>query len=188
MTAPEEIERLKTKLEAGETLTPIETHLLLADSLEVIETLKKKISEIKETIASCKISPYYLVNQFHETFGAAIRTVPVLDIPERKLRVNLVEEETEEYGEAEKNDDLIEIADALGDIVYVCYGAAISHGIDLDEVLAEIQRSNMSKLGADGKPIVVAEGPKKGKISKGPNFFVPDIRKVLLEQGWVETS
>jgi len=130
-------------------------------------------------------SPAVLVREFHETYGQAIRDVPTLDIPERKMRVRLVEEEYTEYRDAEEADDLVEIADALGDIVYVAYGAALAHGIDLDAVLQEIQRSNMSKLGVDGKPIYVTEGEKKGKVVKGPNFSEPDLATELKAQGWL---
>ena len=126
-------------------------------------------------------SPSVLVREFHETYGQPIRTIPVLDIPEKDMRLALVEEEAIEYREAVETDDLIELADALGDTVYVCFGAALTHGIDLDKVLAEIQRSNLSKLGIDGKPIYREDG----KVLKGPNFFVPDIEKILKEQGWL---
>lgn len=195
-------------------------------------------------------TPTELVTEFHETYGLPIRTEPVLDVPERAMRVALVVEESNEYADAEVADDFIEVADALGDLVYVavgaalahgfsissyrverdygsaeapyptldipsrrlwvqrvkhqvgeyvraenlhdfallklalaaivdtCYGAARAHGIDLDEVLEEIQRSNMSKLGADGKPIYREDG----KVLKGPGFFPPDIKAVLVRQ------
>lgn len=198
-------------------------------------------------------SPYFLVKEFHETYGQPVRLEPVLEVPEKALRFTLVEEEAEEYEEALDNDDLIEIADALADILYVAYGAAITHGltidggrlaaeapegaptvptffiedarvyledvktavagyrlaldnndlvgveealtalvkacyvasyahgIDIDDVLAEVQRSNLSKLGVDGKPIY---RENDNKVLKGPNFFVPDVEKILLDQGW----
>lgn len=211
-------------------------------------------------------TPYELVHKFHDTYGQSIRTSPVLDVPERKMRVALILEEMDEYLEAEENDDVIEIYDALGDLVYVAQGAAITHGLDLalaieqvltakeldaevvnhynrymaglgmelnmadadrkwaeravseaaqayvtaesaddlelmtktlarlivtcyavaasygvnlDIILAEIQRSNMSKLGEDGKPIYYTDGPKKGKVIKGPNFSEPDLGAIL---------
>lgn len=198
-------------------------------------------------------SPYLLVKEFHETYGQPVRLEPVLDVPEKGLRFALVDEEAEEYEEALDNDDLIEIADALADILYVAYGAAITHGlnidagrlaavtpegsptvptffiqdarvylesvkaavvsyrhaldnddlvgveealtelveacyvaaaahgIDIDDVLSEVQRSNLSKLGLDGKPIY---RESDNKVLKGPNFFVPDVEKILLDQGW----
>ncbi len=186
MTDHNLIETLTARLQNGENLTSDENRLLLLDSLATIESLETKINDLENRIKDQKISPYYLVKEFHETFGAAIRTTPALNIPERQLRLKLIEEEAEEYHDAEADNDLIEMADAMGDLIYVIYGAAITHGIDLDEILAEIQRSNMSKLGEDGKPMIITEGEKKGKIMKGPNFFVPDIHKVLTKQGWVE--
>jgi len=211
------------------------------------------------------VSPAVLVREFHETYGQPIRTEPVFDVPERQLRVELILEEASEYYEANKENDLYEMADALADLLYVAYGAALTHGIDIDasfgntpeespvikvamamaasrskinglptlkvftrsaiarginktavnyaevaknggtveglrkalvsivsscysaslslginidEVLLEVQRSNMSKLGEDGKPIYREDR----KVLKGPNFFVPDIAKVLKEQ------
>lgn len=195
-------------------------------------------------------TPTELVTEFHQTYGLPIRTEPQLDVPERAMRVALVVEEAREYADAEAADDFIEVADALGDLVYVavgaalahgfaissyrvsrdygsfeapaptleiparrlwvqrvkhhvseyvraeqlgdfalvklalaaivdtCYGAAKAHGINLDEVLQEIQRSNLSKLGEDGKPIYREDG----KVLKGPNFFTPDIESVLERQ------
>lgn len=125
-------------------------------------------------------SPSVLVSEFHRVYGQPIRLRPVLEVPEKELRVELIKEEAKEYVDAVEADDMIELADALGDIVYVVYGAALTHGIDLDEVLEEIQRSNMSKLGADGKPLYREDG----KVLKGPGFFTPDIAKILKGQGW----
>jgi predicted HAD superfamily Cof-like phosphohydrolase len=212
-------------------------------------------------------SPIKLVEEFHRTYGQPIRTEPIFDIPERIMRVKLILEEASEYWEANKVNDLVEMADALADLVYVaagaflthglawkdsfgqdettpapllqklhrqrggkvrphptlavmtrnyaskglndlavsyqqaamtegtdpdllrqrltsivsaCYFAAFSLGIDLDEILEEVQRSNMSKLGEDGKPIYREDG----KVLKGPNFFVPNITAVLEAQGW----
>lgn len=146
----------------------------------------KKIKKLKNKIKKLKTiqkSPYYLVREFHETYGMGIRDTPTLDIPVRKMRVALVLEEAEEYQEAEANNDFPEIADALADLVYVAYGAAIEHGIDLDDVLLEVQRSNMSKLHHEtGMPIYREDG----KVLKGQNFTPPDITSVLKNQGWQE--
>lgn len=128
------------------------------------------------------VSAGELVMEFHETYGQPIRKQPELHIPEKDLRFTLIKEEFEEYEEALAEDDLVEVVDALADMIYVIYGAAITHGVDLDEVLQEVQRSNMSKLGADGKPI----WREDGKILKGPNFSEPDIAKILRKQGWSE--
>lgn len=144
-----------------------------------VKKLKKKIAKLKKM----QKSPYYLVKEFHETYGMGMRDVPTLDIPVRKMRVALVLEEAEEYQEAEQNNDFPEIADALADLVYVAYGAAIEHGIDLDDVLLEVQRSNMSKLHHEtGLPIYREDG----KVLKGENFTPPDIITVLKNQGWKE--
>lgn len=124
-------------------------------------------------------SPYYLVKEFHETYGQPIRTVPELHIPEKLMRLGLVAEEAEEYAEAVATDDLVEIADALADLVYVAYGAAISHGIDLDEILKEVQRSNLSKL--ENGQVLRRED---GKILKGSNFSEPAIAPILIKNGW----
>lgn len=142
---------------------------------------KDKIKKLKKQIKHLKKSPYYLVHEFHTTYGMGIRTEPTLDIPTRAMRLALILEEAEELREAESNNDFIEMADALADLVYVAYGAAIEHGIDLDDVLAEVQRSNMSKLHHEtGLPIYREDG----KVLKGENFTPPDIAEVLLNQGW----
>ena len=124
-----------------------------------------------------KVDPTDLVAEFHKIYDVPIRSKPLLKIPERQLRVDLLKEETQEYEEAEKEGSLVQMADALGDIVYVAYGAALAHGIDLSAVLLEIHRSNMSKLGADGKPMCRNDG----KVMKGPNYSPPDIEKVLYD-------
>jgi len=122
-----------------------------------------------------KVDPTDLVTEFHVVFNHLIRSTPILDIPERQLRVDLIVEECQEYVDAEKEGDLTAMADAMGDIIYVVYGAALAHGIDLGAVLLEIQKSNLSKLDVDGKPILRSDG----KILKGPNYRKPDLRKVL---------
>lgn len=233
----------------------------------------KKTNLKKKVTPSAKkhyLSPSALVLEFHETYGQPIRTEPVFDVPELIMRSQLILEEASEFWEANNSNDLVEMADALADLVYVCYGAALTHGInldnsfggknespaellksihrknrlkiretptlavltrrsiaaginksaiaysnyvmsvdpkegdpdqlrsilttlvssayfaafsfgiDLDAVLEEVQRSNLSKLGEDGLPIYREDG----KVLKGPNFFTPDIEKVLVEQGW----
>ena len=116
------------------------------------------------------------VKEFHETYGAYISEESKLPDPSiRELRKSLLQEEFDEYTKAEEENDLVEIADALGDMMYIIYGTAISYGIPLDDIFHEIHSSNMSKLGEDGKPI----RREDGKILKGPNFFRPDIAKFL---------
>ena len=116
------------------------------------------------------------VKKFMETFGQEIKEKP--EFPNDKiktLRYELIKEELEELRVALDNDDLKEVADALTDILYVTYGAGHSFGINLDKCFAEVQNSNMSKLGADGKPIY----NDKGKVMKGPKYFKPNLSKFL---------
>lgn len=130
------------------------------------------------------VSPNQLVKTFHETYGMAIRETPELNVPEREMRMKLIREEFQELLDAQEADDFVEIVDAWADMIYVIYGAAITHGVNLDHVLAEVQRSNLSKLGADGLPIYREDG----KVLKGPNFFAPDIAKALAEQGYTSET
>jgi predicted HAD superfamily Cof-like phosphohydrolase len=112
------------------------------------------------------------VEEFMSTFGQEVRKSPELPKKEEQaLRVELIEEELNELKEGIKNGDIIEIADALTDILYVTYGAGHTFGINLDKCFAEVQRSNMSKLGKDGKPIYREDG----KILKGENYSEPDL-------------
>jgi predicted HAD superfamily Cof-like phosphohydrolase len=119
------------------------------------------------------------VQKFHQAFGLGINQEPIANLGKDKhlLRFNLMKEENEEYLEAANNNDLIEVADALGDMLYILCGTIIEHGMQhkIEEVFNEIQRSNMSKLGADGKPIYRADG----KVLKGPNYFKPNIQEIL---------
>ena len=121
-----------------------------------------------------------MVYEFHETYGAMISNTPVLpDTNTRKLRIDLLKEELDEFINGEAANNIVEIADALGDIMYVAIGAAISYGIPIDAVFSEIHRSNMSKLGADGKPIYREDG----KVLKGPNYTKPDVARIIREHG-----
>ncbi len=119
------------------------------------------------------------VKEFHTTFAIGHSENPRADLGETKnlLRFNLMKEENEEYLEAVQNKDLIEIADALGDMLYILCGTIIEHGLQhkIEEVFDEIQRSNMSKLGEDGQPVYREDG----KVMKGPNYFKPDFTKIL---------
>ena len=118
------------------------------------------------------------VRDFMKTFGQEVKTSPELpDDETSKLRLELIAEELGELEEAIANKDLVEIADALTDILYVTYGAGHAFGLDLDACFREVQRSNMSKLGEDGKPIYREDG----KVLKGPNYFKPDIAKILKQ-------
>lgn len=119
------------------------------------------------------------VHEFHSAFGLGIKKEPTANLGEAKntLRFNLMKEENEEYFEAANNNDLVEVADALGDMLYILCGTIIEHGMQdkIEEVFNEIQRSNMSKLGVDGKPIYREDG----KVLKGPNYFKPNIAEIL---------
>ena len=124
------------------------------------------------------------VREFHLVMGQPARAIPALETNPVviKLRQDLIEEEFDELRDAVEESDIVEIADALTDLLYVIYGAGWIYGIDLDATFAEVHRSNMSKLGEDGKPIYREDG----KIMKGPNFFKPNLVKVLEAQ--TETS
>ena len=116
------------------------------------------------------------VKKFMEVFGQEVKTKA--EFPSEKiikLRYNLIKEELDEFEEALKDKDLKEVADALTDILYVTYGAGHAFGIDLDKCFDEVQRSNMSKLGEDGKPIY----NDQGKVMKGPKYFEPDLSKFV---------
>ena len=119
------------------------------------------------------------VKLFHETFGLGVSTEMKADLGKLKneLRFNLMKEENEEYLEAVENNDIVEIADALGDMLYILCGTILEHGLQhkIEEVFDEIQRSNMSKLGEDGKPIYREDG----KVMKGPNYFKPNFSDIL---------
>ena len=123
------------------------------------------------------------VQEFHETYGLPVKDSPDISDPKtNKLRVNLLAEEVEELQEALEAGDLVEVLDALTDIQYVLDGAYLSFGLQHVKTAAfeEVQRSNMSKLGEDGKPIVRTED---GKILKGPNYFKPDIAQFIDDKG-----
>ena len=126
---------------------------------------------IKKEIDSVKL--------FHKKFNINYLNVPKANIPleTKELRFKLMEEENLEYLKATKENNLVEIADALGDMLYILCGTIISHGLQdkIEEIFQEIQNSNMSKLGKNGRPIYREDG----KVLKGPNYFKPDIRRIL---------
>ena len=119
---------------------------------------------------------FELAGDFMNAFGQEVLTEPTCPEPElAKLRLELIREEVEELNVGIEGMDIVEIADALTDILYVVYGAGHAFGIDLDACYHEVHRSNMSKLGADGKPIYREDG----KVMKGPNYFHPNLKDVL---------
>lgn len=122
------------------------------------------------------MSNFNKVKTFMNTYGQDVKEKA--EFPENKivqLRIDLIEEELNELKEAIKNKDIVEVADALTDILYVTYGAGHSFGVNLDECFDEVQRSNMSKLGEDGMPIY----NDSGKVMKGPNYFAPNLKKIV---------
>ena len=122
------------------------------------------------------MSNFRKVGTFMKTFGQEIKTKPSFSTEKiNKLRIDLIKEELGELTEAMNNKDLLEVADALTDILYVTYGAGHAFGIDLDKCFDEVQNSNMSKLDENGKPIY----NEFGKVMKGPNYFKPDLSKFV---------
>ena len=122
------------------------------------------------------MSNFSKVGTFMKTFGQDVKTKPSFSTDKiNKLRIDLIKEELEELTEAMNNKDLLEVADALTDILYVTYGAGHAFGIDLDKCFDEVQNSNMSKLDENGKPIY----NDVGKVMKGPGYFKPDFSKII---------
>ena len=122
------------------------------------------------------MSNFRKVGIFMKTFGQEVKDKPSFSTDKiNKLRIDLIKEELEELTAAMKSNDLLEVADALTDILYVTYGAGHAFGIDLDKCFDEVQNSNMSKLDENGKPIY----NESGKVMKGPNYFKPDLSKFI---------
>jgi predicted HAD superfamily Cof-like phosphohydrolase len=122
------------------------------------------------------MSNFNKVKTFMETFGQQVKTKPSFSTNKiNSLRYELIKEELDELKVAMKNNDLLEVADALTDILYVTYGAGHALGIDLDKCFEEVQNSNMSKLDESGKPIY----NESGKVMKGPNYFKPNLNKFI---------
>ncbi len=120
------------------------------------------------------------VGEFHRSYELPVRTSPTAEVGREQidLRLSLIEEEVGELREAALAGDLVGIADALADIIYVAYGTAHVYGIELDSVLDEVHASNMTKLGADGRPVRRSDG----KILKGPHYRPPDVKSILIAQ------
>ena len=122
------------------------------------------------------MSNFNKVGTFMKTFGQEVKMKPSFGSDKiNKLRIDLIKEELQELTDAMNNKDILEVADALTDILYVTYGAGHAFGIDLDKCFEEVQNSNMSKLGENGKPIY----NESGKVMKGPNYFKPDLSKFV---------
>lgn len=131
----------------------------------------KSVKDI-DTLIGC-------VEKFHNSFGISNNYEPTVELSKKdiQLRFDLLNEENNEYIEAAKNGDIVEVADALGDLMYILFGTIMKHGMQhkIVEVFEEIQKSNMSKLDANGQPIYREDG----KVLKGPNYFKPDIKTIL---------
>lgn len=130
-------------------------------------------------------SPFEKLWEFHETYNVLRERVPTLPDASteagaamRTLRKDILAEEYQEYLDGEKNNDLVEIADALIDMIYIAYGTGVAYGLPMDELFNEVHRSNMSKLGEDGKPIYRADG----KVLKGPNYSPPDLASIIARR------
>ena len=122
------------------------------------------------------MSNFNKVGIFMKTFGQEVKSKPSFStVKINKLRIDLIKEELDELKEAMDNNDLLEVADALTDILYVTYGAGHAFGINLDKCFDEVQNSNMSKLSENGEPIY----NESGKVMKGPNYFKPDLTKFV---------
>lgn len=119
----------------------------------------------------------HCVKAFHEKFGIPVRDDPAIDEEQQRFRMRALEEEYHEYRYAERGGDLIKVADALADMMYVIVGTALVYGIPIEQVFREVHRSNMTKLWPDGTPHLREDG----KVLKGPNYRKPDIAAILLE-------
>jgi predicted HAD superfamily Cof-like phosphohydrolase len=127
-------------------------------------------------LKNVRATQFELVGDFMEVFGQEVNFVPTLrDQETQDLRIDLIQEELDELQLAFTNKDIVEVADALTDLLYVVYGAGHAFGIDLDECFTEVHESNMSKLGEDGKPIYREDG----KVLKGPGYFPPDLEEIV---------
>lgn len=139
-------------------------------------------SDTAANLAGMSASPADLVREFHRAFGLDARPTPTRVPPELAAhRGELLAEEAAEVAEVSVGGPLDRLAHELADVVYVAYGTALVHGIDLDEVIAEIHRANMTKLGPDGRVARRADG----KVLKGEHYVAPDVSAVLRRQGWV---
>ena len=176
----EELEELKKAIEDNDILEVADA---LTDILYVAYgaghafgiDLDKCFNEVQESNRS-NMTNFEKVGIFMKTFGQEVKTKAELSNNKiNELRISLINEELEELKKAIEDNDILEVADALTDILYVAYGAGHAFGIDLDKCFNEVQESNMSKLGPDGKPIY----NESGKVMKGPNYFKPDLSKFL---------
>lgn len=145
-----------------------------AEKQKIQDDIFDSLAKIKDFVASATHSG--MVREFHKAFGHPISDVPTcLPTARSDLRSELIREELKEYDEAVAEGDVVKIADALSDLLYVTHGAALEHGIPINECFWEVHKSNMSKLGDDGLPIYREDG----KILKGPNYQPPNLKDIL---------
>ena len=145
------------------------------DPKQPLKYEKEKGREMK--LKNVSATQFELVGDFMEVFGQEVNFVPTLRDQEiQDLRIDLIQEELDELQLAFTNKDIVEVADALTDLLYVVYGAGHAFGIDLDECFTEVHESNMSKLGEDGKPIYREDG----KVLKGPGYFPPNLEEIVV--------
>lgn len=134
------------------------------------------------TMGSPPVDPAAALRESHRAQRLVVNDIPTVDVPAevKELRCALVEEEVGELRAAVESDDIVGIADAVADLLYVVHGAALTFGIPVNEVFAEVHRSNMTKLGDDGEPVVRADG----KVMKGPNYSPPRLEPILRSHGY----
>ena len=142
-------------------------------------SLEAQVDMLRKEIEILSKSNFDKVRDFHSAFNMKVSEDPDLEIEDVALRLKLITEEYKEVVEAIESGRIVDIAKELSDILYVVYGTAVSFGIDIDAVFDEVHRSNMSKLGSDGRPIYRDDG----KVLKGENYIPADVQKVLDEQG-----
>jgi len=142
-------------------------------------SLEAQVDMLRKEIEILSKSNFDKVRDFHYAFNMKVSEDPDLEIEDVALRLKLITEEYKEVVEAIESGRIVDIAKELSDILYVVYGTAVSFGIDIDAVFDEVHRSNMSKLGSDGRPIYRDDG----KVLKGENYIPADVQKVLDEQG-----
>lgn len=185
----EEIERLhalhRRKIELSDELLVIAPDGRIGESTEQEiaygESLGKPVRYWEGSGTPHPIDPVEALVECHRVQRLVSNEIPTLDVPDdiKALRCALIEEEAREFRDALEADDIVEVADAIGDLLYVVYGAARTFGIPVRAVFAEVHRSNMTKLGRDGEPIFRADG----KVLKGPDFSPPDLMPILKAAG-----
>ena len=185
----DDVERLhvlhRKRIELADEIVVVAPERRISDStaqeIAHAETLDKPVRFWVHDHPPEPIDPVVALADSHHVQRLVANEIPTLDVPTdvKALRCALIEEEAREFRDALDADDIVEVADAIGDLLYVVYGAALTFGIPAREVFAEVHRSNMTKLGADGEPLLRADG----KMLKGPNYSPPELLPILLAAG-----